>query len=116
MQLPLRIFIYISVLAMASCMRLDLAKEVPACVTKQIREIANEEPQHPPTEVWEWKTDGITYYYFTSGCCDRFNYLYDSNCNVVCAPDGGITGKGDGKCPEFRGTVEKTLIWKDTRK
>jgi len=34
----------------------------------------------------------------------------------MCAPDGGITGKGDENCPEFSSEIKKTLIWEDDRK
>ena len=44
--------------------------------------------------------DGKPYYYVRSPCCDFFNYLYDSNGDYLCSPDGGFTGKGDGKCPD----------------
>jgi hypothetical protein len=36
----------------------------------------------------------------TSPCCDLFNYLYDQNGQVICAPTGGIAGQGDGRCEE----------------
>lgn len=39
-------------------------------------------------------------YLFTSPCCDRFNYLYDVEGRVLCAPSGGFTGRGDGRCLE----------------
>ena len=48
--------------------------------------------------------------------CDQFNYLYDSDCNIICAPDGGFIGTGDGKCPDFIEPIKKTLIWEDLRK
>ena len=34
-----------------------------------------------------------------SPCCDQFNYLYTATGTALCAPSGGITGGGDGKCP-----------------
>jgi hypothetical protein len=34
-----------------------------------------------------------------SPCCDLFNYLYTATGTALCAPSGGITGGGDGKCP-----------------
>jgi len=37
-----------------------------------------------------------------SPCCDRFNYLYDKNGRILCAPSGGIAGRGDGRC---RGSI-----------
>ena len=40
-------------------------------------------------------------YLFTSECCDMFNYVLDRNCDPVCAPSGGISGHGDGTCPDF---------------
>lgn len=100
----------------SSCKKLDIKADVPNCIEQKINKISKEEVQNPPASVWEWKTDGKTYYYFTSGCCDQYNYLYDDNCKQVCAPDGGFSGHGDGKCPDFNGTIEKTLIWEDNRK
>ena len=107
--------IFIFTITISSCVKLNLAKEAPNCIENKIREIQKEEVQNPPAEVWEWKADGKIYYYFNSACCDRFSKLYDDKCILLCAPDGGITGKGDGKCPEFTGEIEKTLIWKDER-
>jgi hypothetical protein len=42
---------------------------------------------------------GRVYYYAVSGCCDQLNPLYDAEGEYVCAPDGGFTGRGDGRCP-----------------
>ena len=103
------------ILLMASCEKLDLKKKVPNCIESKIKKILEKEVQNPPAKVYEWKDDENTYYYFTSGCCDQFNYLYDDRCDVVCAPDGGFTGGGDGNCPSFSGSVVKTLVWEDPR-
>lgn len=40
-------------------------------------------------------------YYVLSPCCDQYNYLYSENGKRICAPDGGLAGGGDGKCPDF---------------
>jgi hypothetical protein len=42
---------------------------------------------------------GRTYYYAVSGCCDQLNPVYDAEGRYVCAPDGGFSGRGDGRCP-----------------
>lgn len=42
---------------------------------------------------------GATYYYVESPCCDLYNPVYDARGKFVCAPDGGFTGRGDGRCP-----------------
>jgi hypothetical protein len=42
--------------------------------------------------------------------------LYDAGGDMICAPDGGLTGKGDGKCPDFLSIRKnEALVWKDTR-
>lgn len=103
-------------LILPSCEKIDLEKDAPNCIERKIRKIKREEVRNPPASVWEWQVDEKTYYYITSDCCDQFNYLYDDNCNEVCAPDGGFSGGGDGNCPQFNGQIEKTLIWEDDRK
>ncbi len=104
-----------SILTCSSCKKLDLQMDVPNCIERKIRKIRKEPVRNPPAEVWQWKFDDNTYYYFTSDCCDAFNYLYDEKCNQICAPDGGFSGVGDGNCPTFPNDIEKQLIWKDDR-
>ena len=108
------IFVFMAMLPVA-CEKSDLKKDVPDCIESKINEIKHEAVRTPPGSVWEWKVDGKTYYYITSDCCDQFNYLYDDNCNEVCAPDGGFTGDGDGQCPDFQGQIIKTLVREDNR-
>lgn len=98
-----------------ACHYLDLGVDVPSCIENKIREIKKEAVRNPPAQVWKWEVDGNIYYYITSDCCDQYNYLYDEDCNVVCAPDGGLTGNGDGKCPEFKGQIKRTRVWEDDR-
>ena len=102
-------------LIFGSCKEVDLEKDAPKCIMREIRKIKREEVRNPPAKVWEWNVDGATYYYITSDCCDQLNYLYDDDCNIVCAPDGGFSGGGDGTCPEFEGSIERTLVWEDQR-
>lgn len=99
----------------SACKKPDLQEDVPPCIKQKINQAINQPVQNPPMQVWKWTDNSNTYYYVTSGCCDQFNYLYDDKCNIVCAPDGGFSGGGDGNCPTFQGTVVKTLVWKDPR-
>ncbi|MEK6890000.1 MAG: hypothetical protein AABW82_03520 [Nanoarchaeota archaeon] len=39
-----------------------------------------------------------TVYYKITNCCDNYNSLYSIWGNLICSPDGGLTGKGDGRC------------------
>ncbi len=100
----------------SGCSQTKLDGAVPSCIQRMIKKIKAEPVRNPPAQIWKWEADGKTYYYVTADCCDQFNYLYDDHCHVVCAPDGGFTGRGDGKCPDFKGEVKKTLIWQDRRK
>jgi hypothetical protein len=60
------------------------------------------------TEVDAYYWKGDTVYLAIPPCCDRFSELYNRKGKLLCHPGGGITGKGDGKCPEFRS--DATLI------
>lgn len=104
-------------LLITNCSNLDvdIDVEVPVCIENKIEEIINNEVSNPPTQIWKWEVDEQTYYYITSNCCDQYNYLYTENCEIVCAPDGGITGNGDGLCPAFTNEIIKTLVWEDER-
>ena len=34
-------------------------------------------------------------------CCDIMSVVYGSDAKIICHPDGGLTGKGDGMCVDF---------------
>jgi hypothetical protein len=89
--------------------------DAPPCILDIIEVIKDESVRNPPAQVWKWEVGDEDYYYITSDCCDHFNYLYSNSCEIICAPDGGITGNGDGNCPDFEGEVEKELVWEDKR-
>jgi hypothetical protein len=85
----------------------DAGIDAPACV----RSLIKQEPQ--PIEVWRYRFETQTVYYLVGDCCDQFNSVYDSDCNLICHSSGGITGNGDGNCPEFYDTAtDGVLIWK----
>ena len=109
---------FLLLLSFAGCERLEFATEVPYCIQKLARSIRRDEVRNPPAMIVEWRlTTGEKYYYVPPYCCDMFGELYDSECNLICAPDGGISGWGDGRCPsEILNSIESTkVIWKDDR-
>lgn len=82
----------------------------------KINEIKKAPRWNPPATVNEYTYNGKTVFLFSSDCCDQFNMVFDSQCNYVCAPSGGITGKGDGKCDDFNTSAKHVrLVWKDDR-
>jgi hypothetical protein len=75
-----------------------------------------EEPFNPRAEVHEYEYLGKKVYFFTADCCDFFETVVDEQCVYVCAPSGGITGKGDGRCVDFKDRAKHVrLVWKDER-
>jgi len=106
-------FLFGILIIAVSCGKSEI--NIPNCIDSKITELKNAPVQNPLAEVWKWEENGTIYYYITSDCCDQYNYLYNENCEIVCAPDGGIIGSGDGNCPEFSSEVVKTLLWKDDR-
>jgi hypothetical protein len=89
---------------------------IPVCIQQKIDQIKKEPKWNPPAEVHEYSYNGKRVFYFSSNCCDQYNEVYDENCNYVCAPRGGDTGKGDMKCADFKENAKEIrLIWKDER-
>lgn len=94
----------------------DELKDVPSCILEKIEQLKKDDPANPPASVWQYEYKGQTVYYIPPRCCDIPSQLLDSNCNLVCSPDGGLTGKGDGKCTDFfEKRTRAKLIWKDKR-
>lgn len=106
----------IIILISFSCKKTNVPKETPSCIKQQIRNILKEDVRNPPAEVWKYEYNGKTVYYIPAFCCDAMSVLFDEDCNVICNPDGGLTGNGDGKCTDFSQKSSKgELIWKDKR-
>jgi hypothetical protein len=90
--------------------------DIPSCIHQRIDSIKKEPRWNPPAEVNEYTYNGKRVFLFSSDCCDFFNPLYDSACNYIGAPHGGITGRGDGKVPDFNEKAKHVkLVWKDPR-
>jgi hypothetical protein len=115
------IVIYGLVLAMLGMCRKENKNQqndngIPDCIQLRIEEIKKESKWNPPAEVNEFLYNGNKVYLFTSDCCDQYISLVDASCKTLCAPSGGFTGKGDGKCPDFYDKAKHLrLIWKDSR-
>jgi uncharacterized protein DUF6970 len=94
----------------------ESAGKIPPCIQEKIDAIMQQPRFNPPASVYRYKYQQQYVYLFTSKCCDQYNYVYDRFCKLVCAPTGGVTGNGDGRCPTFKQLAsEETLIWRDTR-
>ena len=112
-------WLFTGILVMAlqpqSCNK-DKAVRIPPCIQDKIEAIQQLPKFNPPATVYRYLYGNNYVYLFSSNCCDQYNYLYDKNCTVLCAPSGGINGKGDGRCSNFFNiATNETLVWQDTR-
>jgi hypothetical protein len=88
----------------------------PEWVNKLIEKFESESVGNPPLSIWRYEYSGQVVYFVPAHCCDITSTLYDASGNVLCEPDGGIAGKGDGRCPNFYSErANEQLIWKDAR-
>jgi len=89
---------------------------IPLCIQQRIDSIKQHPAGNPAAEINEYSYKNQTVYLISAPCCDQYSIAVDSVCNYVCAPSGGFTGRGDGKCVDF---LEKAkfvqLVWKDER-
>ncbi|MEP7163230.1 MAG: hypothetical protein ABI741_00975 [Ferruginibacter sp.] len=134
-----RIFFLINVAAFCSCssqkvvntkrIEMDSLKTViensqdsmvmkePACIRDLVKKFKAEEKQNPARSVFRYTYKERKVYYVPAICCDFFSDLYDDQCNLIAHPDGGFTGRGDGKAEDFKDKrTDGILIWKDERK
>lgn len=86
-------------------------------VQKLIAEIEKEPVRNPPAKIYKCPYNYQYAYYVPAYCCDQMSTLYNSNGEIICHPEGGITGKGDGTCDDFNPKIleQSELIWEDKR-
>ena len=90
--------------------------DVPAWVAAMIRQMQAEPVANPPAYVARYEYNGGTVYYVPARCCDVPSTLYDASGTVLCHPDGGFTGSGDGRCPDFVAERRnEKILWRDRR-
>jgi hypothetical protein len=91
--------------------------DVPPFVAKLIAQYKTVPPGTSPGAVWQYNYKGATVFFVPRlACCDIMSELYDVKGNIICHPDGGIAGSGDGKCSDF--LAERKYgqrLWQDTR-
>ena len=79
-------------------------------------QLGSEPVSNPPQRILRYQYNDSTVFYQPPVCCDRPSVLYDEQGGVLCSPDGGMTGRGDGRCADFHAQKsDETLVWKDQR-
>jgi hypothetical protein len=88
----------------------------PQWLKARIAAVLAERKRNPITRIFRYDYGGQTVYYVSAPCCDQYSNVFDTKGKLICQPDGGITGKGDGKCPDFeKNKTNEKLVWQDPR-
>ena len=90
--------------------------QIPDWLQAQITSFQQAKPANPPVKIYRYRYNGQQVYYITGRCCDIPSSVFSVEGQQLCQPDGGITGRGDGKCAGFFETrTEEKLVWEDLR-
>jgi Domain of unknown function (DUF6970) len=110
-----RILLTFGVLAHAvGCAR--TAEDPPPFVDRLVARLRTDVKRNPPASIWRYTYKGVEVLYVPPYCCDVPGELYDRAGNVICSPDGGISGEGDGACRDFFSErSDEQIVWADTR-
>ena len=85
---------------------------IPECLKNTIKEMSVNPAEGSPVSVTRYDYKGKRVYYLVAPCCDKYNIVYDSACHILGFPDGGFTGRGDGKMTDFKNVATNgTIVW-----
>jgi len=88
----------------------------PPFIDQLITQLETEAKKNPPASIWRYDYKGLLVFYIPPSCCDVPGELYTGDGDLICAPDGGIGGDGDGRCPDFFSVrTAELLVWTDRR-
>ena len=92
------------------------ADTLPPWLQALIQQVESQPPAAPPLYVARYDYQGQVVYYLPPRCCDVPSDLYDPSGTIICHPDGGLTGHGDGRCADFLATAtNEKILWRDQR-
>ena len=88
------------------------ATELPVCLKAKIDSMIAKPSEGSPQSITRYNYHDQTVYYMKAPCCDKYNIVFDSDCNILGYPDGGFTGRGDGKMPGFfKEAKDGKVVW-----
>jgi hypothetical protein len=89
----------------------------PDWLTSLIRQLETQPVANPPAFIARYEYRGELVYYLPARCCDIWSTLYQEDGSILCHPDGGFGGSGDGRCPAFFGErTNEQIVWRDSRR
>ena len=88
----------------------------PLWVYEMIASKMSQPVTNPPSSITKYTYNGQIVYFISSDCCDQYDNLLDLQGQYLCAPSGGLTGMGDGKCIDFnKKATNYEVVWQDSR-
>lgn len=112
-----RCAVRIAVLLVATGCAPGATEELPEFLEQLTEQFEAASASDSPGSIWRYSYEGRTVYYVPPlSCCDHLSTLYDADGAILCAPDGGLTGDGDGSCSDFfelRSAGHR--VWRDAR-
>jgi hypothetical protein len=109
--------LFLCLLAPAGCGGNPAAPEGnPAWLTMLIRQLEAEPLANPSGLIARYEFRGKPVYYVPARCCDIWSTVYQGDGTILCHPDGGFGGRGDGQCPTFLAErSNEHIVWRDPR-
>ncbi|CAF2914555.1 unnamed protein product [Rotaria sp. Silwood2] len=91
----------------------SVKSELPACFQGKFRPIEGPPALDAYTQINIYLYHGRkTYLVIPAFTYNQMISLFDEDCNYICAPFGGFTGLGDGKCVDFKRDAKPSgTIW-----
>lgn len=114
--MKLRILATLALLILLTACAQSTQATNPAWLDQMIKKFESDPVANPPLSVWKYEYKDQVVYFVPAHCCDITSLVYDTQGTILCAPDGGIAGRGDGKCSDFFDQrTNEQLIWQDSR-
>src|SRR5262245_52678413 len=96
------LFLVCALFAGACAARNPVASDMrPDWLMSLIRQLEGQPVANPPAFIARYDFRREIVYYLPARCCDIPSTLYRADGTVLCHPDGGFSGRGDGQCPTF---------------
>lgn len=95
-----------------NCSSATPTKDIP-WLRDKVKALEQDKERNENVEIYRYDYRNRTVFWITGYGADRPSELYECDGEKVCEPDGGLTGRGDGKCPDFFQRREhETVVWK----
>lgn len=109
--------VVILALLMSACSSPVAPDRMPAWVTTMIRSLEAKPVANPPAFVASYEYKGDVVYYVPPRCCDVWGTVFKADGSILCHPNGGVDGNGDGRCVDFlTARRNERIIWRDPRR